>query len=361
MASKSGYQCLSCLLKDTFTSRAASASRTTSSKRLFHVSTPRSARRRPAYPSVKQSRIDAAAAQEADIQARAAQLQPYTQRERELLAMRYTPEQMEIIEAGEAAISSRDMAEQGRLRGDAFRPTYIDDFSTLRPLVDKPARLALDDAEDQAGDKKKKDVKKLKLPGPLSATEGSGGAEPHLQRLSLTTGLPLRTLRSLRIKNLVSHRVVNQTRMGKIQSLYFLTIAGNQDGMVGVGEGKGAEDEDGRRQAMMNAIRNLKPVPRYEGRTIFGEVEGKVGGSVVKLMARPPGFGNRCQHLIFELARAAGISDLAATTPRSRNKMNVVKAAWQALTSQRLPEDVARARGRKMVDVRRVYYGGLVG
>lgn len=72
------------------------------------------------------------------------------------------------------------------------------------------------------------------------------------------------------------------------------------------------------------------------------------------------GFGNRCQHLIFELARAAGITDLAARTPRSRNKMNVVKAAFQALTNQRLPEDIARARGRKMVDVRGVYYGGLV-
>jgi small subunit ribosomal protein S5 len=72
------------------------------------------------------------------------------------------------------------------------------------------------------------------------------------------------------------------------------------------------------------------------------------------------GFGNRCQHLIYELARAAGIQDLSARTPRSRNKMNVVKAAFEALMKQRLPEDVARARGRKMVDVRKVYYGGLV-
>jgi small subunit ribosomal protein S5 len=66
------------------------------------------------------------------------------------------------------------------------------------------------------------------------------------------------------------------------------------------------------------------------------------------------GFGNRCQHLIYELARAAGISDLAA------RKMNVVKAAFEALMSQRLPEEVAKARGKKMVDVRKVYYGGKV-
>ena len=72
------------------------------------------------------------------------------------------------------------------------------------------------------------------------------------------------------------------------------------------------------------------------------------------------GFGLRVQHLIFELARAAGLQDLAAKTPRSRNKMNVIKATWEALTSQKLPDEIARARGKKLVDVRKVYYGGAI-
>lgn len=38
--------------------------------------------------------------------------------------------------------------------------------------------------------------------------------------------------------------------------------------------------------------------------------------------------------------------------------MNTVKATYDALMSQRNPEDVARARGKKMVDVRKVYYSG---
>lgn len=38
--------------------------------------------------------------------------------------------------------------------------------------------------------------------------------------------------------------------------------------------------------------------------------------------------------------------------------MNTVKAAYDAIMSQRNPEDVARARGKKMVDVRKVYYAG---
>ncbi|KAK0259291.1 28S ribosomal protein S5, mitochondrial [Friedmanniomyces endolithicus] len=348
------YQCLSCCIKDTLRQPAQHA------RRQLHASAPRPARRRPAYPSIKQAEMEASKAREADIDARAAQLTPYTAREKDLLAMRYTPEQMKVIEAGEAAISPRDLAKQGRLRGDAFRPTYMDDFATLRPLVDKPIRLAVDDAQEQATKtRKSKSDKKLAIPGVKYS--GSGEDEdPHMLRLSQQTGLDRNEMRKLRVKNLISHRVVNQTRMGKIQSLYFLTIAGNQDGMLGIGEGKAAEDEDGKRQAMMNAIRNMRPIARYEERTIYGEVEGKVGGSIVQLSARSPGFGNRCQHLIFELARAAGITDLAARTPRSRNKMNVVKAAFQALTKQTLPEDVAKARGRKMVDVRSVYYGGQV-
>lgn len=58
------------------------------------------------------------------------------------------------------------------------------------------------------------------------------------------------------------------------------------------------------------------------------------------------------------MCRAAGIRDLAARVTRSRNKMNTVKATYEALMSQKDPEDIARARGRKLVDVRKVYYAG---
>ena len=60
------------------------------------------------------------------------------------------------------------------------------------------------------------------------------------------------------------------------------------------------------------------------------------------------------------MCKCAGISDLAARVTRARNPMNTVKAAFEALRSQRDPEQVARARGKKMVDVRRVYYSGMV-
>ena len=40
--------------------------------------------------------------------------------------------------------------------------------------------------------------------------------------------------------------------------------------------------------------------------------------------------------------------------------MNTVKATFQALTNQPDPEAIAEGRGKKLVDVRKVYYGGAV-
>ena len=72
------------------------------------------------------------------------------------------------------------------------------------------------------------------------------------------------------------------------------------------------------------------------------------------------GFGLRCQQYIWEICKCAGIADLAARVTRSRNPMNTVKATVEALLSQKDPEEIARARGKKLVDVRKVYYAGAV-
>lgn len=184
--------------------------------------------------------------------------------------------------------------------------------------------------------------------------------DPREKRLLQYMDWDKKELRKIRSKTLVVHGVVNQTRMGKIRSMYYLTIAGNGDGLLGVGEGKSVEPEEGRKQSIMSAIRNMRPIPRYENRTIFGDLEKKFGATRVKLYSRPPGFGLRTQHLIFEMARLAGLQDLSARVPGARNKMNVIKATWEALCSQKLPDEIARGRGKKLVDVRKVYYGSSV-
>ncbi|KAF3766220.1 hypothetical protein M406DRAFT_256986 [Cryphonectria parasitica EP155] len=187
--------------------------------------------------------------------------------------------------------------------------------------------------------------------------------EGKYQELKRQTGMSTKEIINIfnrHCKILVRRYVSNQTRLGKIRSSYVLAIAGNENGRLGMGEAKSVETETATQKAKLLAIRNMQPIRRYEDRTIYGNVAGKVGATVVNLYARPPGFGLRVSHRFFEMARAAGISDLAAKMPRSRNPMNSVKACFQALTNQPDPEQIARGRGRKLVDARKVYYGGAV-
>ncbi|KAL9100664.1 MAG: hypothetical protein Q9163_003991, partial [Psora crenata] len=332
---------------------------------------------------------------------------PYTEEDLAKLRQMYTPAQMAAIEAGEAAIDTKDLAEQARFRDDPFAITYDDDFSKRDPTLDKAVRAPeenydptsrfktgeeitadfadwvdklpkeptgveyhkfIEDYRLMTGkeEAERNPVSYLAPPIPkgipslaeLATPQDEDEVQPAMRRLMRQTGFSLGTILSFRVKSLVNHRVVNQTRMGKIQSIYYLTIAGNQRGLLGIGEGKSTEAEDAKQQAHHAAIRNLQPIPRYEMRTIYGDVKGKVGAVELELMNRPPGFGLRCQYLIYEICRCAGINDLAARVNRSRNPMNTIKATFQALMSQRTPDDVARGLGRKLVDARKVYYGG---
>ncbi|PBP16700.1 37S ribosomal protein S5 [Diplocarpon rosae] len=386
----------------------------------------------------------------------------YTPDEKALLAKKYTPEQIEAIEAGEEAISPEDLDKHGVIRSDIGTLPYLDDFSETRSVLDRPAKYkgpidvkarlmtpeemdknwaeveeqykrerdaewALNPPKEEKEEDADAPIGRNGLPVPpdqrvprreimsrldmmkiedrLSSFTGAKGPIPRehetyftapgmpkkfledegekvigtskseadlektadprdpdglYNRLLKQTGMTLDDVLDLKVKILVSHRVVNQTRLGKIASFYCLAIAGNRHGRLGLGEAKGQETEAAMQNAKSSAIRNMQPIPRYEERTIFGDVDAKVSAVKVKLMSRPPGFGLRCQHLIFEMARAAGIHDLAAKVPRSRNKMNTVKAAYQAMMKQRIPDEVARGRGKKLVDVRKVYYAGRV-
>lgn len=275
---------------------------------------------------------------------------PYTEEEKAALKEEYTPEQLAAIEAGEAAIDPKDMAEQFAIRRDPMKLHYLDDFSTIEPGVDKHVRAPKSNSDYNATLKSDDDfvedfarffqempedataadwvrfaetlrvtlgkeenelnphsalVPDLFSPGE-SLTEEAKSVKPFemqssarfgeseeiteaLKRLLQSTGYTQAFVKGLATKTLVSHSVVNQTRLGKVRRMYCLSIAGNGNGLLGIGEAKSEESADAITQSKYRAIRNMQPIPRYEGRTIFGDVEGKVGAVELKLMTRPPG------------------------------------------------------------------------
>lgn len=148
--------------------------------------------------------------------------------------------------------------------------------------------------------------KSIELDGsPTAADDGNGepGSEESkvdprdpdgvYDGLRKQAGLTLNDIKNLKVKTLVRNYVTNQTRLGRVRSVYILAIAGNKNGQLGIGQAKGQDAGNTRNLAQIAAIRNMKPIPRYEERTIFGDVEAKVSGVIVKLMARPPGKSNR--------------------------------------------------------------------
>ncbi|GAP83747.1 putative 37S ribosomal protein S5 [Rosellinia necatrix] len=198
---------------------------------------------------------------------------------------------------------------------------------------------------------------------PVDPEDGDRDPDGEFQALKRTTGISVPDLIRINTygtKVLVERWVSNQTRLGKIQKTWVLAISGNRNGRLGIGEAKSVEPGVAIKKARELALANMRPILRYENRTIFGSVTAKVGATIVKLDSRPPGFGLRASHRLFEIFRTVGIQDIAAKMPRGRNPMNSVKACVQALMNQRDPNEIAIGRGKKMVDVRKVYYGGNV-
>lgn len=222
---------------------------------------------------------------------------------------------------------------------------YPVDFASLDPILDHfPSPSKTDSSFSH-------------LPQLPPDTTGDGQGEDETEVLAKATGLTTREIKSLIQRPLVTRRVVNQTRKGKQASMYTLAVVGNGNGMIGFGEGKHAEQATATRKAITQAVKNMEFVHRYQNRTIFGEFDYKFHAVQLKLRARPAGFGLRANHFIYEICRCAGITDISAKVWGSRTGMNVVKAMFEALKSQKLPQTIAKERGRKIVDLEQVYYG----
>ena len=274
---------------------------------------------------------------------------PYTQEEKDHLRQIYSPEQMAAVEAGEEAIDPKDLAEQFAFERGPARHNYVDDYSTIEPGVDKHVRAPQSNSDYRVELKSSDDFdedfgrffaqlpenfgvadwvrfiegvqvtknrpesefnshsslvpdilqpgesfdRETRPPPPLLETKQAATPKERIEGTErdfyMNTGLNEAEVKKLKIRPLVQHSVHNQTRLGKIRRSYLLVIAGNGNGMLGYGEGKAVEFMEAFTQARERAIKNMRPIIRYENRTIFGDVKGKVSGTELELMNRPPG------------------------------------------------------------------------
>ncbi|KAJ3416522.1 28S ribosomal protein S5, mitochondrial [Chytridiales sp. JEL 0842] len=153
-------------------------------------------------------------------------------------------------------------------------------------------------------------------------------------------------------------RVARVTSGGKVRSVSAIVVVGNGNGVGGYGEGRAMDVQGAVMKAVRQAEKNMLPIERFEHRTIFGNIDYYFHKVNLKLRAAPPGNGIIANNNIHEICRVLGISDLTAKVHGSRNPLNVIKATFEALQKQQTPVEIARSRGRKLVDIANAYYGG---
>jgi small subunit ribosomal protein S5 len=156
----------------------------------------------------------------------------------------------------------------------------------------------------------------------------------------------------LELKEKIVHirRVAKVTKGGKRFHFTALVVIGNGDGVVGTALGKSNEVPDAIRKAVEKAKKNLMRVPRRD-KTIPHETLGEHSSSKVMLKPAAPGTGVIAGGAVRAVVELSGIQDILSKVLGSTNPLNVVMAAINGLSSLRMPQDVARIRGKEVTDL----------
>ncbi|CAG8465703.1 6857_t:CDS:2 [Acaulospora morrowiae] len=235
-----------------------------------------------------------------------------------------------------------------RPRFPDLAPSQLPDLSKIDPILD-----ALDASKESIIDPP------FPTKRPSVVITAPETESDDTNTLSAITGLTSDEIRNLMKKTLVVKSVKNQTGKGRMVSMYALVVVGNGNGVAGFGEGKDEEAPTAIKKATNKAIKNLRYFERYDDRTIYHDIEQKFHATVIKFWARAPGFGIRTNHYVHEVCKCIGIHDISSKVYGSRNGMNVIKCTFEAFASQKLPEQIARNRGKNLFDVYHNYYGAL--
>lgn len=139
------------------------------------------------------------------------------------------------------------------------------------------------------------------------------------------------------------NRVSKVVKGGRRFSFSTVVVVGDGKGHVGVGMGKASEVPEAIRKGTEAAKRNIIRVPLVNT-TLPHEVMTKFSATRVMLRPAAPGTGVIAGRGVRPVVEAAGIKDLLSKVYGSNNPVNVVKAAFQALSELSSLSDIARRR-----------------
>ena len=154
----------------------------------------------------------------------------------------------------------------------------------------------------------------------------------------------------LKEKVVAINRVAKVVKGGRNFRFSALVVVGDENGHVGVGNGKSTEVPEAIKKAIEDAKKNMIEVPRVET-TIPHEIIGESGAGRVLLKPASEGTGVIAGGAVRPILELAGIKDIRTKRLGSSNPGNVVRATMNALKSLRTAEQVAALRGKKVEEL----------
>lgn len=145
-------------------------------------------------------------------------------------------------------------------------------------------------------------------------------------------------------------RVTKVVKGGRTMRFSALVVAGNRNGLVGIGVGKANEVPEAVEKATAAAKKNLISVP-IVGTTIPHDVIGRFGASSVQMFSAPQGTGVIAGGSARAVIELAGIKDIVTKSHGSSNKINGVRATVEGLKLLRTKEEIAALRGKSVEEI----------
>ena len=154
----------------------------------------------------------------------------------------------------------------------------------------------------------------------------------------------------LKEKVVAINRVAKVVKGGRTFRFSAVVVVDDENGHVGIGNGKASEVPDAIKKAIEDAKKNLVEVP-VVGTTIPHEYIGKFGSASVMLKPAAEGTGVIAGGSVRPVLELAGYKDIRTKVIGTNNPRNVVYATLQGLQSMQTVEQVARKRGKKVEDI----------
>tara|TARA_B100001996_G_C18591079_1_gene566109 strand:+ start:288 stop:785 length:498 start_codon:yes stop_codon:yes gene_type:complete len=147
------------------------------------------------------------------------------------------------------------------------------------------------------------------------------------------------------------NRITKVVKGGRRFAFSALVVVGNQNGSIGIGQGKAKQVPDAIKKATETAKNSLYKIPLRDGRTLHHDVMGKNGAGKVLLRAAPSGTGIIAGGPVRAACEVVGIKDIVAKSLGSSNPINVLKACVTGLRNQSSPKSIAKLRGKEISEI----------